>query len=59
MKANKVTVKLKVEMLSIDSLQGLLSEASNLIRQETHNGKLRKDDGDEISWKTKTEKVEF
>jgi len=59
MKANKVTVTIRVEALSIDTLAGLLAEVINRVNDEYETGKLTADDGDTIEWETKRKEVEF
>jgi len=59
MKADKVTVTLKVEVLHIDSVSSLLVEAANIIRHEYPNGKFTASDGDTVEWKTESTPVEF
>lgn len=59
MKANKVTIVIKGEMLSIDTLGGLLTRLNEQVRSEATSGKLVMDDGDEIEWTTTTKPVEF
>lgn len=53
MKATKITMTLRVEVLSMDSIPALLCDAANEIHQETVSGRLTKDDGDTISWEFK------
>lgn len=50
MKANKITMALKVEVLSMDSIPALLCDVANEIHQETVAGRLTKEDGDTVSW---------
>jgi len=50
MKANKITMTLKVEVLSMDSIPALLCDVANEIHQETVAGRLTKEDGDTVSW---------
>lgn len=59
MKANKVTVTLVMESLSVDCLRGLVTEAVSRIEAEFTNGELVADDGDVIRWKTESRPVEF
>jgi hypothetical protein len=59
MKANKITVTVIVEVLSIDCVPGLLAQASEQINNEFHNGQLIADDGDTITWNTKSKPVEL
>ena len=55
----KTTVEIKIEALSIDVLDGLLSEMKTLINKEVENGKLTFNDGDSIKWNTTRKDVEF
>jgi hypothetical protein len=59
MKANKVTVKIKIESLSIDVLSGLLMKVITEVENERENGELIADDGDSVKWETKRKKVKF
>lgn len=59
MKAHKVTVKIKIEVLSVDCVPAILQACSNQIQQEAVNGKLVMDDGDTIKWKTSLRKVKI
>ncbi len=59
MKANKVTVTITMEALSIDCLRGLLSEVADQVGKEFESGELVADDGDVIRWKTERTAVEF
>lgn len=59
-KARKVTLTVKVEVLDIDSAYTLLMEVlSNIRENECENGMLQKDDGDRVEWKTTRKNVEF
>jgi hypothetical protein len=58
-KANKVTVTIVMEALSIDCLGGLVARAVEQIEREYPNGELAAEDGDHIRWSTKTEPVSF
>jgi len=57
MKANKITMTLKVEVLSMDAIPALLGDVANEIRQETVSGTLTKEDGDTASWDFKRTQV--
>lgn len=59
MKADKVTVTIVVEALSIDCMPGLVDKAVDQIREEFENGMLVASDGDQVTWSTKRESVEF
>ena len=58
MKANKVTVKIEVETLSIDAVPAKLYEMiTALIENENTSGCLNSDDGDVVKWSTVTKEV--
>lgn len=59
MKAQKVTLKIEVETLSIDSVRGMLIEVVDSIERETVSGMIRKSDGDEIRWEKEEKPVEI
>jgi hypothetical protein len=59
MKAEKVTVTIHVESLSIDALRGLLTSALEEIEAEAENGELSMSDGDLVKWTTVRKSVEF
>jgi len=59
MQANKVTVKITTEALSIDCLWSLLSQAAKQVEGGNESGMLRADDGDTVTWETTRIKVEF
>lgn len=59
MRANKVTVTIVVEALSIDCLPHLVNQAVDHIEREFVDGKLEADDGDTVQWTTKSEAVRF
>jgi hypothetical protein len=59
MKVEKVSMMIEIAVLSIDVIPGLVSEALNIIRQETPEGQIIKDDGDMVTWSTDKERVEF
>jgi len=59
MKANKVTVAIKIEALDIAVTQGLVSQAVCQIEAGYEEGKLMADDGDTVEWKTSREPVSF
>ena len=48
--AKKMTVKIFIEVLSVDSIPGLLIELSTLINGENTSGHINKSDGDSIDW---------
>lgn len=59
MKAQKVTVTITVEALSVDCLRGLVESAVNQVESEFENGELQADDGDAVRWKVERKTVEF
>lgn len=59
MKATKVTVSIRAEVLSIDALPSLIAEMSELVRREAERGLVRMADGDQIEWVTERIEVEF
>ena len=59
MKAQKVTVVIKIEALSIDVLRGLLTKVVEQVDAECENGSLTASDGDLVEWETKRADVEF
>ena len=59
MKAQKVTVTIVIEGLSIDIVRGQLCEAATAIERGLVSGELVADDGDVVKWNTKTEDVKF
>ncbi len=59
MKATKYTVTIVIEVLSLDSVEGMLPLAAAQIGNEVTTGVLRHDDGDEIRWDYTSKAVEF
>lgn len=59
MKANKVTVSIRIESLSIDVLRGMLAEVIEHVEREIENGSLRMSDGDQVEWSTERKEVQF
>ena len=59
MTATKTTMTIKIEVLSPDSIPGLLFEAMDRIGTECPNGSIGKADGDSISWESKNQEVSF
>jgi len=59
MQATKFTVKIEIEVLSLDTVPGLIQEAVGIIQNENRAGSLSKEDGDFIKWGTKSERVDF
>ena len=59
MKAQKVTVEITMESLSIDTLGAMLAEVVARVEGEAESGKLVMADGDRITWLTRREEVQF
>jgi hypothetical protein len=60
MKANKVTIKIEVETLSIDAVPAKIYQMIHELHEnEVTSGRLTSDDGDSISWTTIIKPVEF
>lgn len=59
MKAQKVTFRIETETLSTDCVASLVEEVAKLIRAETYDGELMKEDGDNVKWSMKKKNVEF
>ena len=59
MKAIKITVKIEVEVLSLDCLNSLLLDLSDQISKEKESGFFELNDGDNVKWETKRIPVEF
>jgi|APSaa5957512622_1039677.scaffolds.fasta_scaffold645654_1 hypothetical protein len=55
----KVTVTIKCETLSMDSINAILQQAISHIDSEIINGTLNADDGDCVQWSTTFENVEI
>lgn len=59
MHANKVTVNITIESLSIECLGGLVMQVIEQVDVGNEDGMLRANDGDVVTWETKRAKVEF
>jgi len=59
MKATKHTVTITVEVLSIDTVPGLVQECVEQMRKEYVRGELKADDGDTVKWELTSNQVEF
>jgi len=57
MKATKVILTIKVEVLSVQSAPALLGKVIGSLQDEFQNGQLVADDGDTVTWSTKQEPV--
>lgn len=59
MKAQKVTVTIVVEGLSIDIIAGMVARAVEQIEREYDSGVLFANDGDTVRWNTERRQVDF
>lgn len=59
MKAEKVTVIIEMESLSIDVLRSMLVTVIEQVEQEAESGEISMQDGDFIKWSTVREPVNF
>ena len=59
MEAIKHTIKITINVLSMNSAPALLREVVEKLLEETGAGQIIKLDGDEVVWTTKLENVEF
>ena len=59
MQADKFTITIEIEVLSMDSVPALMAEITPIIQNENRTGSLLKEDGDYIKWGTKSERVDF
>lgn len=59
MKANKFTVTVVVEVLSLDAVRGQLAKVASEIDNEHIAGLLCAEDGDVAEWTTAIKPVEF
>jgi len=59
MKAQKVTVNIQMEALSLDCLKGLLYHVIEEVERGAESGSLIMDDGDQIGWNTERKEVKF
>ena len=57
MKAQKVTVTIKLEALDIQVLRGMLNDVIEQVEREAESGVLEMSDGDRIEWETKRNNV--
>jgi len=57
MKAQKVTLTLRVEVLHIEAARALILQAVEKIDESYEGGGLRADDGDAITWDTERQEV--
>jgi hypothetical protein len=59
MRADKVTVTIKMESLSVDTLRGMISQVAEQVESGAESGHLEMQDGDRIEWSTVRKPVEF
>lgn len=59
MQANKFTVTVEIEVLSLGVAPGLIMEVAQIMTDENRTGSLLKEDGDCVKWATKSERVDF
>jgi hypothetical protein len=59
MKATKYTMSITVEVLSIDSINGLLTTLQEELHGEFTRGSLTADDGDTITWTVNQELLDI
>lgn len=59
MKATKLYMTVKIEVLSIDAVPALLHEVAGIIRNGNTGGSLSKDDGDLVEWETQSAMIKF
>lgn len=59
MKAEKVTVTIEMESLSIDVLRSMLAKVIEQVQGEAENGELSMQDGDVIRWQTTRKPITF
>lgn len=52
MKLRVIEVTVKIEVLSVDSVPGLLHQAARRIEEEQISGAIYHDDGDQVEWQT-------
>jgi len=59
MKATKYRFDITCEILSTDTIPGLLHEICSNLERENLNGSLTKSDGDRVQWHMTSEEVEI
>lgn len=59
MQATKFKMVVEVEVLSLDTVPGLLVEIASIIRNENRAGSILKEDGDFCKWGASSERVDF
>ena len=59
MQANKFTVTVTVEVLSLNVAPALIMEVAKIMTDDNRTGSLLKEDGDYVKWATKSERVDF
>ena len=59
MQATKYKITVDIEVLSLDSVPGLLVEVAGIIRNENRAGSILKEDGDFCKWGASSERIDF
>lgn len=59
MKATKFRVTVEIEVLSTDTIDGMLERVQERLAYGIHTGENIADDGDYLRWETTETKVEF
>jgi len=59
MTTQKVTMTIKIEVLSVDSISNLLLALADAIEKERISGAIYYEDGDKITWVTNFTPVSF
>jgi len=59
MTTNKITVTVTVEVFSTDCVPAMLVKAANQYAEEYHKGSLTADDGDTVTWDTKSKAIDL
>ena len=59
MKAQKVTLIIEIQVLSIDAAPSILMQATEQINKEVESGTLSMQDGDIVTWNTTRTPVQF
>ena len=59
MRATKYTLKIEIQVLSLEVTNSLLAEVIRNIEEENMRGFLSKEDGDMASWNVETKPVVF
>lgn len=59
MKATKYTLTITIEVLSLDSVPGLLRKVEGELDEEVVSGSATMEDGDSVEWASVSTPVEF